>query len=84
MFDRLRFEYRRTNLTSHHLYLPKFEGLEGFSADVPLAWVERSSGRCFPGGSSPAPIGYRLSETAEFVRPGSMLPMVSNPHTVLT
>eukprot|EP01046_Picozoa_sp_COSAG06_P015358 COSAG06_NODE_980_length_11224_cov_324.998382_3_plen_204_part_00 len=56
-----------------------------------VAWVERSSGRCFHGGemyttqssssssSSPSSIGYRLSETAEFVRPGSMLPMVPTP-----
>ena len=64
-------------------------------AAASLAWVERSSGRCFNGGEnysyhslsdsgqdafSPATsIGYRLSETAEFIRPGSILPMVPTP-----
>jgi hypothetical protein len=95
-----------TNLTAHQLYLPTFEPQEqqqeeeeeqeDTSAES-VAWVERSSGRCFHGGemyttqslsassssssssSSPSSIGYRLSETAEFVRPGSMLPMVPTP-----
>eukprot|EP01050_Picozoa_sp_SAG11_P025783 SAG11_NODE_5938_length_1429_cov_1.425564_2_plen_64_part_01 len=35
-----------TNLTAHNLYLPKFDGPEASS----VAWVERSSGRCFHGG----------------------------------
>ena len=43
-----------------------------------VAWVERSSGRCFLGGES-VRAGYRLSETAEFIRPGSILPMVATP-----
>ena len=66
-----------TNLTAHHLYLPMFEGPDAVS----MAWVERSSGRCFTGGEGvhDGSIGYRLSETAEFIRPGSMVPMVSTP-----
>ncbi len=95
-----------TNLTWHSLYLPKFEeetgAANGFEsatdhpvATTSVAWVERSSGRCFKGGEnyshpsfsdssrasfSPATsIGYRLSETAEFIRPGSVIPMVPTP-----
>ena len=71
-----------TNLTAHQLYFPMFEedSAVGQRTDdaATVAWVERSSGRCFLGGES-VRAGYRLSETAEFIRPGSILPMVATP-----
>jgi hypothetical protein len=71
-----------TNLTTHQIYVPKFEvdSNVGQSADdtATVAWVERSSGRCLLGGER-VEAGYRLSETAEFIRPGSILPMVPTP-----
>jgi hypothetical protein len=63
-----------TNLSSHYLHFPAFE-----DTTEEVAWVERGSGRCFRGGQTLTDVGYRLEETAEFVRPGSMLPMVPTP-----
>lgn len=71
-----------TNLTTHQIYVPKFEvdsavG-QGAADTATVAWVERSSGRCLRGGERVLE-RYRLSETAEFIRPGSILPMVPTP-----
>ena len=56
-----------TNLSTNFLHFPAFE-------DPKLAWVERTSGRCFQGGVTLEEVGYRLQETAEFIRPVSRAP----------
>ena len=60
-----------SNLTSHWLHFPPL-------SNPSEAWVERSSGRCFRGNET-VTLGYRLEETAEFIRPGSIIPMVRTP-----
>jgi hypothetical protein len=65
-----------TNLTSHYLHFPS---LPADPTGAPVAWVERDSGRCFLGGETLTNVGYRLEETAEFVRPGSMIPLAPTP-----
>ena len=54
---------------------PGGPGMQGGAADV---WVERGSGACFRGGDT-LTLGYRLEETAEFIRAGSVLPMARTP-----
>lgn len=65
-----------TNLTLHYLHFPS---LPEDPTGAPVAWVERDSGRCFLGGETLSNVGYRLEETAEFLRPGSMIPLAPTP-----
>lgn len=66
----------QTNLTSHYLHFPELP-VDPTGAQV--AWVERDSGRCFLGGETWPRVGYRLEETAEFVRGGAMIPLAPTP-----
>lgn len=70
-----------TNLTTHTFTLPALpHGADG----KPVAWVERGSGRCMLGGGGTVHSAYRLEETSEFVRGGSIVPMGPVPEQLRT